>query len=458
VVYLYYTADVLMVSVMWTSEQVLALSPDASSTKNGKALASAAKWPLLGRSEKAVWGECQGSGKNPYRTQIDLSEPAFRCSCPSRKFPCKHALGLFLLLVEQTDTVRANAPPDWVTDWLERRSQSTQRKQAKATKAADPEAQAKRAQQRENKIEAGLADLDQWLQDLVRQGLATLPNQPYRFWDQAAARLVDAQAPGVARWVRSLASLPHSGQDWPERMLRSLGLLHLLVQGYRQIETLSPAMQAEVRSQIGWPQTQEDLRLRAEQGDPLVSRAKDIWQVMGRVTFEEDNLKGQRVWLRGHGSLRWARVLSFAHGSQPLDVSLVPGTCFVGELIFYPGTGVQRAFVAGREAAVPQLAHQIVGDTIKVAIAHYAEALGQNPWLGQYPLMLGQVRPVLQEDRWWLQDAVGHALPLSPRFQHPLELLAISGGHPLQVFGEWDGEVLLPLGILTETQFLAMEG
>lgn len=447
-----------MVAVMWTSEQVLALSPDASSTKNGKLLANVAKWPLLGRSDQAVWGECQGSGKNPYRTQIDLGEPAFRCSCPSRKFPCKHALGLLLLLAEQTDAIPEQAPPDWVTEWLEMRSQSTQRKQAKATKTADPEAQAKRVQQRENKIEAGLTDLEQWLQDIIRQGLATLPNHPYRFWDQAAARLVDAQAPGLARRVRSLASIPHSGKDWPERMLRSLGLLHLLVQGYRRIETLPLAMQAEMRSQIGWPQTQEDLQLRAEQGDPLVRREKDIWQVMGRVTFEEDNLKGQRVWLWGLESQQWALVLNFAYGQQPLDISLVPGTGFVGELIFYPGTGMQRAFVATRETAVLQLTHTIVGETIAGAIARYAEALGQNPWLGQYPLMLGQVRPVFQEDRWWLQDAVGHALPLSPRFQHPLELLAISGGHPLSVFGEWDGETLLLLGILTETQFLAMEG
>ncbi len=34
--------------------------------------------------EAAVCGLCQGSGKNPYQTQIDLIGPAFRCSCPSR--------------------------------------------------------------------------------------------------------------------------------------------------------------------------------------------------------------------------------------------------------------------------------------------------------------------------------------------------------------------------------------
>ncbi|MBE9101786.1 SWIM zinc finger family protein [Vacuolonema iberomarrocanum] len=443
--------------MMWTSEQVLALAPDANSAKRGKSLANVSQWPLLGRSEQAVWGECKGSGKTPYRTQIDLAEPAFRCSCPSRKFPCKHGLGLFLLLTERADAFQEAPPPDWVTEWLEKRSHSAQRKQTKATKAAAPEAQAKRAQQRATKVAAGLVDLEQWLQDMVNQGLAPLPNQPYRFWDQAAARLVDAQAPGLAQRVRSLASIPHSGNDWPKRMLRSLGLLHLLVQGYQRIETLSPAMQAEVRSQIGWIQTQDELRRRAEQGDPSVNGEKDIWQVMGKVTFEEDNLTVQRTWLLGYQTQKPILILNFAHGSQPLDISLVPGTCFVGELILYPGTGIRRAFVVSREAAVPQLADNVVADQVEVAFSRYAQALSQNPWLGSYPMILGQVQPVQQDMCWWVQDTTGHVLPLSAQFQNPFELLAISGGHPLTVFGEWNGAELLPLSVLTETQFLAME-
>nr|WP_279163542.1 SWIM zinc finger family protein [Rhodococcus erythropolis] len=27
---------------------------------------------------------------------VDLRGPAYKCSCPSRKFPCKHALGLLV--------------------------------------------------------------------------------------------------------------------------------------------------------------------------------------------------------------------------------------------------------------------------------------------------------------------------------------------------------------------------
>jgi hypothetical protein len=61
---------------VWSSEQILALAPDAGSIKNGKALATASKWQNLGGTDRALWGECQGSGKNPYQAQIDLAEPA----------------------------------------------------------------------------------------------------------------------------------------------------------------------------------------------------------------------------------------------------------------------------------------------------------------------------------------------------------------------------------------------
>ncbi|MET7305026.1 SWIM zinc finger family protein, partial [Embleya sp. NPDC005575] len=86
----------------WTAEQVLALAPDAASRKAGSRLAVPRPWSAAGAAEfaggaGAVWGVCAGSGVTPYRTVVDLTGPASQCSCPSRKFPCKHVLGLLLL-------------------------------------------------------------------------------------------------------------------------------------------------------------------------------------------------------------------------------------------------------------------------------------------------------------------------------------------------------------------------
>src|SRR5687767_7589875 len=107
--------------IAWNAEQIIALAPDAASAKAGSALANKSKWVTLGGNERVVWGECLGSGKNPYQTQIEVTEPAFKCSCPSHKFPCKHGLGLFLLWVAQESAFTQKEPPAWVTEWLAKR-------------------------------------------------------------------------------------------------------------------------------------------------------------------------------------------------------------------------------------------------------------------------------------------------------------------------------------------------
>ena len=81
----------------WSREQVIAAAPDASSVSAAQKLARPGPWSQAGANDLLVWGQCQGSGKNPYQVSVDLAEPAYRCSCPSRKFPCKHALALLLL-------------------------------------------------------------------------------------------------------------------------------------------------------------------------------------------------------------------------------------------------------------------------------------------------------------------------------------------------------------------------
>src|SRR5579872_6592067 len=135
--------------VSFTEEQVLALAPDDSSKKAGKGLAAARHWVTLGHSETVAWGECKGSASMPYQTQIDLGEPAFKCTCPSRKFPCKHGLGLFLMLVGQSGSFSQTETPEWVAKWLETRANREEKKAQKAAeppKPVDAAAQAKRAE------------------------------------------------------------------------------------------------------------------------------------------------------------------------------------------------------------------------------------------------------------------------------------------------------------------------
>lgn len=88
------------------------------------------------------------------------------------------------------------------------------------------------------RIGAGLQELDLWLRDLIRQRLASAQGRPFRYWDDVAARMVDAQAPGVGSQVRRQAGIVRSGDGWPVRLLAQAGRLHLLAEAWTRYDTL----------------------------------------------------------------------------------------------------------------------------------------------------------------------------------------------------------------------------
>jgi len=431
-------------STTWTTEQILALAPDASSAKSGKELANARKWVRTGRKDDALWGECQGSGKDPYQTQIDLSEPAFHCSCPSRKFPCKHALGLFLIHAAQE--VAETERPEWVTKWFSGRTEKAeQRAKKEAAKAdgtapaVDEAARAKRAAQREAKVTKGLQELDLWLRDLIRNGLADAASKPYSFWDGMGARLVDAQAPGLARAVRELAGIPSSGPGWQDRLLRALGSIYLAIEGYQRWETLPAEVQADLKDVVGFTVREEELLTQ-----PGVT---DTWRVLGQRIEIEERLKVQRIWLHGETTGRPALLLHFAHGVSPLDASFAIGTTVAADLVFFPGAAPLRAIVRTRQAT-ETTNHAPNGGYAGLREAHDAaqRATALFPWQERYPLLLSAVTPYRTANGvWWARDVDGNTLLLHSGFDRPWHLAAVSGGHPITLFGEWDGAALLPL-------------
>ena len=166
-----------------TEEQIIQLAPDAASVKAGKGLATRAKWVLLEHSDRAIWGHCQGSGKTPYQTVIDTKNVAFKCSCPSRKFPCKHGLGLLFLYAAQAEQFKEADEPEWVTSWLSKREEKAEKKEqkAKSDTPVDEAAQAKRQAMRHQKVLNGIDELEIWLKDLLRNGLIKIQvNRPTR--------------------------------------------------------------------------------------------------------------------------------------------------------------------------------------------------------------------------------------------------------------------------------------
>ena len=185
------------------------------------------------------------------------------------------------------------------------------------------------------RMREGLVELDRWLEDRIRTGLADPSLARYSTWDDLAARLVDARAGALANRIRRLAGLVGTDPDWHARVLAEIGVLHLLAQAGLRMPDLPGALADSVATATGWQVRQADVLA----GVPDT----DHWIVAGRSDTREDRIEVRRTWLRGAASGRWAMVLSFAAYRQSLDTSLTVGTSVHADLHRYPGPALRRA-------------------------------------------------------------------------------------------------------------------
>jgi SWIM zinc finger len=430
-----------------TAEQVKSLAPDPSSLKSAQGLADVRHWVSLGGNDVALWGECKGSGKEPYKVRVDLSNMGYACTCPSHKFPCKHCLGLMLLSAGSSAKLTEKTPPPWVAEWLEKREQRRTKPEKKAqareetpeTVAARQKDVARRAAKREKLTDLGIESLEKWLKDFARVGLASAQSAPPSFWNDQAARMVDSQLPGAARLIREMASIPGTRADWAEILLLRLARLYALVRANRRLESLPETTQQDVRGLLGWSVNQDEL---------LASKEvfRDDWLVLHshNELDEKTNLRTQVNWLWGQNEKRMAQILNFAHVSQPMDASLVQGLVLQGELVYFPGAHPLRAIFKEKkvvnEKVVPR-GYENVSDLLD----NYASALGNNPWLEDFPAVLDNITPARMSDSWILMDSQGLYIPIPASHPSVWELFALGGGRPLTIFGTWNGFRFTPL-------------
>lgn len=416
---------------------MLALAPDPAAQRAAAGLARAACWTGAGTAGDLVWGQCAGSGQQPYQTVVDLSGRACKCSCPSRKFPCKHVLALLLSWAGGTVPEQGEAP-GYATAWQASRPARAVPRAAADGKPKDTAAAARRAEQRAGRVAAGLAELEVWLGDQIRAGLTSARSAGYGHADAIAARMVDAQAPGVASGLRRLSALPMSGDGWPGRLLAEYALLHLLARAHGALATLPAPLAAVVRSRVGYTTSREDVL-----ATPPVT---DRWHVLAVRDVLDGPVPARRVWLRGQRTGRFALLLSFAPDGNfggGIESALIPGLELQAGLHFYPGQPPLRAIIGARDGSPAAAGRPAGAGDVPAVLRAWSAALEQDPWLSDWPVLLTGV-PVPGDPGWLLAGPSGQALPLLGQ-ESRWRLLAVSGGHPVCIAGELSPPGVTPL-------------
>jgi hypothetical protein len=219
-----------------------------------------------------------------------------------------------------------------------------------------------------------------------------------------------------------------------------------------------------VRSRVGYTTSRQEVLTL-----PAIT---DHWVVIAVRDLVEGAVPGRRIWVRGRDTGRIAMLLTFAgngYWQDPETARLRPGTELHADLHYYPGQPPLRALTGERHAAaVPAHCPEPAGG-IDALLADWAAGVAADPWLTAWPALLtgtpvpsgaaagaaaaggaaGAAGPAGAP--WYLLDGTGAALPLAEQ-ESLWTLLAVSGGSPVTVAGEWHGRRLLPLTVWHQDQ------
>ncbi len=407
----------------------------------------------------------QGSGSKPYQTQIDVVDMACKCSCPSRKFPCKHGLGLLFLYASSQSSFQADAAePVWVSDWIGKRVEKAANKTAEpaevsADQAAKSEkSKAKTVNERLLKVQAGCVELDLWLKDLIRTGLISLPEKDSSFFQKKAARMVDAQAKGLAAMVKQLGEINYyNGTAWQSEALAQITDIFALLEAYKNIEKLPVLLQEDVRTKIGWNQTEEILETYANDDTTkeLVKTVADEWLVLVKtITQDDDGVIIHKGWLYGCKSNTYALILNFDHvrslNKKPIPL-LVAGMVFKANLVFFPSNAPLRAFIKIQTENTNKIKETLQSlPSFEAAKNAFLAQKNAVHWTYELPQFIANLTLIINAEQWYLKDSEDVFLPLNPHFTQEKiwRLLAHSGGKPIDIFVLYTQNMVLPLGFV----------
>lgn len=382
------------------------------------------------------------AGAFPVHTlALDTVRNKLYCSCPFFPKPCVHALALSALFRREGHAhfPEISEQPAWLDTLLAGRPAHGQASET------DPEKRAALRQrtrfERLERAQNGFDDLETWLHDTVRRGLATVISEEPAAFEHLAARAADASMTGLSRSLRLLSGIPVNAPDWTTQASDAIAQVYLAVRAFRNRAMLPEILLYDLQNFIG-------INLKKEEVLASGERLGDTWAVMGVLTETvEDKLQVRRTWLLGAQSGRMALLLDFAFGGGGFAPGFPAGSIHQGTLVFYPSAFPQRALVVDDFQVVPKKMEKMPGHAdLESFLNAYAAALAAQPWLPHFAGAALQIQAQIEKNgRFFGMDISGKILPLSVSEHSGWALVALSGGYPIDVFGEWNGQVFRPL-------------
>ena len=422
-----------------TEQFILLQAPNAAAASNGQKLSRGGKFSNLRRTADGTlyWGECAGSGKTPYRVSVDWTDetaPVCRCSCPSRQFPCKHALGLLYEQLAQKPFQEADIPQDIADKRAKQAARAAKKEEAASSPAKPKKPNAAAQTTRVSKQLEGLDMAEKMVADLLNNGIGALGGASSQTFDKLAKDLGSCYLTGpqtaftrVALAVRTVQKDPNSAQSAYAEALRVLIALHSTVKKSRaflQARLDAGQFTAEdtvLFEALGGVWKLEDLHAIGayRENAKLVQLSFDVSFDEAKKEYAErgwwlDTVTGQ---IDCTLNLRPVKALKYVKADDSrFELFEIP------TLYTYPGEGSRRVrwegastrpLIPEEQAALPGLARPDIPAAVKLAKNQF-----KNTLLPKYaPMLLPIGRVGTVEDTFVLEDPKGNRIVLRDRME-----------------------------------------
>lgn len=402
--------------------------------------------------EKIIFAQIAIEEGIEYGVAIHLESQKRYCTCPFRPKPCVHAIALNALFDREGDSIftPVNELPAWANALLE--GAPAPNSTSAFAKAAAVKTKQQRRFERLERAANGFDDLEAWLLDTARRGIAAVVSENPKWGEGIAARMADASMTGLSRTLRLLGQIPTAAPDWADKTAAVLADCYLAVRAFQKRDDLSENLLFDLQNFIG-------INLKKDEVLASGERVNDTWAVVGQLEEPlEDKLFARRTWLLGGKTGRYALLLDFKFGGEDFLPGFAPSSIQQGTLAFYPSAFPQRALVFDDLVSIPKNVEKLPGFTDFDTFARtYSAALATQPWLQIFPAAFSEATPHTHGGRFFVGDKNEKSLPLNVTENDGWRLLALSGGYPIGIFGEWDGAVFKPLSVVAEGRFVAIK-
>ena len=432
-----------------TAKKIEEWAPNADAAKNGRDLVAKNKFSNLqtDAGKSIIWGECAGSGKNPYYCSADFLEennPVFRCNCPSRQFPCKHAIGL-LYAFEKGQLFSTNEVPQ---DIVEKRNK-IEKKQEK--KVAEKETLKEKADtpKKINKVAAikkietqlsGIETAKKILLNITQNGLSFIDSKEKRAIELQLKELGNYYIPGIQTSFNNLMELLDDVKNEEYTLvINEINFISALLKkaseyllARKENPDLAPEINSAIEEQIGtiWKLTDLIALRLYEENAEIIQLSFNTYNNEARKEWVDEgawlNLKTGKIYKTKN--YRPYKAVKFIKEDNSISDVLQ-----LKELYIYPGEPNPRIRWEAAERSDRPVTVNDISLIHSYAATNYTDLVKgvkniiKNPLTDKNPLMLLQLyKASLLGDLVVLEDLQGNKLTLDHmpgQSVSPLEVL-----------------------------------